>query len=265
MMTYPEPGRSYFAPFKRNKRFVAPELVSKEFKRCMVSVSICCCYDALISYLHQNKALPIQDGGEHWLSNDQIAGIGPVLLVFVALMAWGDTHFYVVHRSLHESPFLYRHVHKIHHESYNPDCWSGLSFHPVEGVLYFSGLLLCTVLPIPYYVFFGQKLGVLLFPANGHLGYELPLDSDLAKEVLGSLHHYIHHTKFNYNYGSPSPFWDIVCGTEFIPPKGTKTGPGGNKLDQGGLDFDPREEAAKRQAREAGHEFSTDSQEAVEG
>ena len=192
------------------------------------------------------------------MTKDTIPGLGTMLLLFVVLMAWGDTHFYFVHRLLHESTFLYRNVHKVHHESYNPNAWSGLSFHPVEAFLYFSGLMLVAVLPLPYCAFFGHKMGLLLFPANGHLGYELPLESGFVQAIIGDRHHYIHHTKFNYNYGSPSPFWDIVLGTEYNPTRGEIKG------QKGTFDVDDaRAAAARQQAREAGHEFSTDQ--AVEG
>lgn len=34
--------------------------------------------------------------------------------------------------------FVYRHVHSLHHKSYNPTAWSGTSMHPVESTLYYS-------------------------------------------------------------------------------------------------------------------------------
>ena len=46
-------------------------------------------------------------------------GIGTLLIYL-----WGDFHFYWTHRMLH-TQWFYKSVHKIHHESYNPDPFSG--------------------------------------------------------------------------------------------------------------------------------------------
>ena len=42
--------------------------------------------------------------------------------------------------------FLYRWVHSLHHKSYNPGPFSGLSMHPVEHLLYYT----CTLLSLFY-------------------------------------------------------------------------------------------------------------------
>ena len=34
--------------------------------------------------------------------------------------------------------FLYRHVHALHHKSYNPTAFSGTNMHPVESTLYYT-------------------------------------------------------------------------------------------------------------------------------
>ena len=43
---------------------------------------------------------------------------------------------------MHFEP-IYKHVHSLHHRSYNPGPWSGLSMHPVEHLFYYG----CTVIP----------------------------------------------------------------------------------------------------------------------
>ena len=45
-------------------------------------------------------------------------------LLFAAAHAFNDVFFYWTHRLLH-TKWLYTHVHKIHHESFNPDPWAG--------------------------------------------------------------------------------------------------------------------------------------------
>ena len=117
---------------------------------------------------------------------------------------WSDFHFYVIHRMLHDIPLLYRHVHRIHHKSYNTNPISGLSMHPVEHLIYFSAVLLPFILPAaPFWVIRVIGLNLIIYPLPGHIGIE-PFD----------LHHWTHHNEFNYNYGS-SELYDILFGTTY--------------------------------------------------
>ena len=75
----------------------------------------------------------MRDAGLTWRASSEIA-TWEVLLVILVLYAYGDTHFYWFHRMLH-LPWLYKNVHKYHHESYNPDPFSGLSMHPIESAV----------------------------------------------------------------------------------------------------------------------------------
>ena len=86
-------------------------------------------------------------------------------------------------------PFFYKTVHKIHHQSVNPDAFSGHSMHPVEHLLFYSSLALCMLIPMPYWVFRLMKNVVLLTPLAEHMG------------ALTGHRHYLHHTHFSFNYG----------------------------------------------------------------
>ena len=58
------------------------------------------------------------------------------LAVSAALfLAFTDTTIYWIHRWEHEIPFLYRYVHKPHHEWIVPTSYAALAFHPVDGWL----------------------------------------------------------------------------------------------------------------------------------
>ena len=84
---------------------------------------------------------------------------------------WRDAHFYLVHRFLHFK-FMYKIAHSVHHRNINPGPWSSLSMHPVEHLLYFSGVIVHWVIlshPLhAIYHLFHAGLG----SANGHIGFK---------------------------------------------------------------------------------------------
>lgn len=201
--------KSTFIPFRFNPQYPSQKLLLRESGRCLTSVLICCTYDAIVSHLNSKHLLPYQQHQDA-AGASTAPDTSQCVLYMLVIFAWSDTHFYWTHRMLHDVPWLYRHVHKLHHESYNPDPMSGLSFHPAEAMLYFTSVLLVCVAPIPYWAYRIHMIAVLLAPANGHNGH-----AQGSMDLTGVTHHYLHHTKFAYNFGSPTPFWDILCGTEY--------------------------------------------------
>jgi|TARA_B110000091_G_C13803056_1_gene471157 sterol desaturase/sphingolipid hydroxylase (fatty acid hydroxylase superfamily) len=60
---------------------------------------------------------------------------------------------------------------------------SALSFHPVEGLVFFSAYLIVLFLPnMPIEMWYGFKIGMVLGPIHAHLGY------DLGSVVQGPAH-----------------------------------------------------------------------------
>eukprot|EP01083_Nonionella_stella_P007107 20510_1 len=124
---------------------------------------------------------------------------------------WRHFHFYFAHRMIHPwfkrtsrvkaldiGQFLYDNVHSLHHKSYNPGVWSGLSMHPVEHVLYYS----CVWVPalfIPQHPvhFLANKFHASISPAWGHDGYDAPVGGG-----GGGYFHYLHHAHYECNYGT---------------------------------------------------------------
>jgi len=122
-------------------------------------------------------------------------------LVMLAIPIFREAHFYLIHRLIHWPP-LYRTVHHLHHKNVNPGPWSGLSMHPVEHLLYFSGVLIHWIVPSnPLHVIF--HLQHLAFaPAQGHSGFErVVLNRDAALKTHDYFH-YLHHKYFECNYGA---------------------------------------------------------------
>merc|ERR1719198_1620571 len=118
----------------------------------------------------------------------------------MAVTYWREIHFYWAHRGMHPwrdrknglldgdiGAWLYRHAHSLHHKSYNPGPWSGLSMHPIEHFLY-------------------AKFHADIAPIGGHDGYDEP-------SANGDFH-WLHHAKFECNYGVPFPVnFDKMFGT----------------------------------------------------
>ena len=192
------PTRKFVHHLKINQEYPGYELVFREFIRskrglCIGSVLEYALYSA---YGLERTSLALSGGV---ISATSIAMFGALIY------AWGDTHFYWTHRLLHMSPWLYKNVHKVHHESFNPDPYSGLSMHPIESAVYFSsGVMLAPLVVAGMLPMWAARLlckALIISPLDGHHGFGI-------RESL----HYLHHTKFNYNYGSTS-FWDWQCGT----------------------------------------------------
>jgi len=148
------------------------------------------------------------------------------IFLFLGITYWREFHFYWVHRMEHPwwnikygladgdiGAFMYRHFHSLHHKSYNPGPWSGLSMHPVEHFFYYS----CTFFPLflschPLH-FLYTKFHADISPIGGHDGFADPGgNSDF---------HYLHHAKFECNYGTELVEFDRLFGSfvELNEPK----------------------------------------------
>lgn len=145
----------------------------------------------------------------------------PAYSIFHLLLIsyWREFHFYIVHRMIHPwgwklfgvvdvGSCLYSRYHSLHHKSYNPGPFSGLSMHPVEHFFYYS----CALLPLLYTAhplhFLYAKFHCDLSPIGGHDGYAYPGG--------GVSDHWLHHQTFECNYGTPLINLDRLFGTELL-------------------------------------------------
>jgi sterol desaturase/sphingolipid hydroxylase (fatty acid hydroxylase superfamily) len=208
---YMEPGRTLFRPLKFNKDYPPAELVQTEVARCIGGVLVATAYEAIINAANAMGTLPlfVSDAfrGEP-TDRPEWGGLFSIILGASVLLFVGDAHFYFTHRWMHHSPWLYKNVHAVHHKSHNPDPFSGLSMHPIEHLIYFSADLICALV-LPLWLARLSVKSHILFPLAGHCGVGL-------FSVRSSCNHYIHHAKFNCEYGA-GPFWDWLLGTQYIP------------------------------------------------
>eukprot|EP00483_Globobulimina_turgida_P005671 UN05681 len=137
-------------------------------------------------------------------------------------MWWRHFHVYFAHRMLHPwfhrksvfkwldiGQFLYNNVHALHHKSYNPGPWNGISMHPVEHLCYYS----CVWFPalfIPQHPvhFLINKFNATISPAIVHDGYDGPVGGGSS-----GYFHYLHHAHYECNYGTDMVPLDKFFGT----------------------------------------------------
>ncbi|HJM35621.1 MAG TPA: sterol desaturase family protein [Acidimicrobiales bacterium] len=134
------------------------------------------------------------------------------LMISVGVIFWSTLHFWIVHRALHWKP-LYQLAHDRHHRNVNIGPWSGISFHPIEHIIYFTVFLIWWVVPVHPIVIIVSGFYNGLSPAFSHSGFDYIVVGNKWKLSTGDLYHQLHHRYFEVNYGNtPTPL-DAVFGT----------------------------------------------------
>ena len=177
---------------KKSLFFLGNQTWDNMFYTLVWGVPIATASEALARYLYANEYFVMISFSEHpiWF-----------VLMFPIISMYQGMHFYLVHRPLHW-PFLYKHVHIIHHRNPNPGPWSGLSMHPIEHVFYFSSVLIFFILPSHpchmLFLLFWQLLGA----PSGHSGYDAVALNGKPRIGVGGFFHQLHHRYFECNYGN---------------------------------------------------------------
>lgn len=204
--------RSQGTDYKFNDRWLATDnptflfnnqLHDNLFWTLLSGVPVWTAYEVLMLWAFANGYLPSVDWGAH-----------PIYcaLLLLATPLWQELHFYLVHRLIHWRP-LYQTVHYLHHKNMNPGPWSGLAMHPIEHVLYFSGVLIYCIVPAhPLHIVFLLQVTALV-PAQGHAGFQhLKFGSRLLVPA-SDYFHYLHHRFVECNYGAERVPLDRWFGT----------------------------------------------------
>ena len=132
--------------------------------------------------------------------------------IFLLVPLWESFYFYWIHRMIH-IPFLYKHVHSLHHRNINVGPWSGMSMHPVEHAIYLGSVLIHFVVGAhPLHIIFHLQYFTLT-AVTTHTGFQGLLIKDKDRLALGTFHHQMHHRYFECNYGSLEMPWDMWFGS----------------------------------------------------
>ncbi len=128
-----------------------------------------------------------------------------------------DTYFYFTHRLAHH-PRCYRWLHKGHHQSNNPTPFTAFSFDPGEALLQALYLMVAVCL-IPMHisvlcaVVLVMSLGALIHHFSLRMFKDSALGRWLGSWMVGPMHHWFHHRKYNVHYGLYFTFWDKLLNT----------------------------------------------------
>ena len=128
-------------------------------------------------------------------------------IYYIFLGIWMiDTIEYFYHYTLHRVPFLYQHIHKVHHQLYAPYSYGALYSHALEGLIEF-------LLILGGYVTFNfshQEMIIVTSLAN----IAAVLDHSNIRLWKNNFHE-LHHSKYpNYNFQVPFfTYYDRLFGT----------------------------------------------------
>ncbi|MES0861718.1 sterol desaturase family protein [Ruegeria sp. SCPT10] len=141
-------------------------------------------------------------------------GANPIwfVAIFLLIPLWESFYFYWIHRLIH-LPFLYKHIHAVHHRNINVGPWSGLSMHPAEHAIYLGSVLIHFVVGAhPLHIIFHLQYYTLT-AVTTHTGFQGLVIKDKNRLALGTFHHQMHHRYFECNYGSLEMPWDKWFGS----------------------------------------------------
>jgi sterol desaturase/sphingolipid hydroxylase (fatty acid hydroxylase superfamily) len=166
-------------------------------------------------------ALLAEDRGWGLFNNFDVPGWVAILVCIVVL----DLAIYLQHVMFHAVPALWR-LHRMHHADLDFDVTTGLRFHPIE-ILLSMGIKLAVVA-----VLGPPAVAVLIFEVLlnatamfNHSNVRIPRGIDrvlrwlVVTPDMHRVHHSIHPSETNSNFGFNLPWWDRLLGTYTAQPR----------------------------------------------
>ena len=139
-------------------------------------------------------------------------------LSFCIALLLHETYYYFLHRFMHH-PKVFKHFHKIHHDSIVTSAWTAFSFHPYESILQAVIIPIVVIwLPLHVYVLLFLLILMSISATINHLDIEIypkwMLKTGIGKWLIGASHHSLHHRYYTKNYGLYFTFYDRWLKTE---------------------------------------------------
>ena len=181
-------------PNKPNKIFLFnKQTLDNMFWSLCSGVPIWSAYEVFILWAYANNIFPSIAWETH-----------PFYFILVTIFLvtfWHEIHFYFTHKFLHWKP-IYKAIHSLHHKNTNPGPWSGISMHPIEHIIYFSGVLIYFIIPVHPFHAVLHLTKIAIGPGLSHSGFhKLSIGKNSSVNTKHYLH-YLHHRYFECNYGA---------------------------------------------------------------
>jgi len=149
----------------------------------------------------------------------------PFWLAFVLSVLALDLAIYLQHVLVHAVPALWR-LHRMHHADLEFDVSTGLRFHPAE-ILLSMGIKLAVVAALGPPAIAVLVFEVLLNATSmfNHANFRIPERIDRVLRLfvvtpdMHRVHHSIHPSETNSNFGFNLPWWDRLLGTYRPQPR----------------------------------------------
>jgi sterol desaturase/sphingolipid hydroxylase (fatty acid hydroxylase superfamily) len=149
----------------------------------------------------------------------------PAWIAFLLSVLALDLAIYLQHVMFHAVPTLWR-LHRMHHADLEFDVTTGLRFHPVE-ILLSMGIKLAVVAalgpPAVAVLVFEVLLNATAMFNHSNIRIPLAIDRVLRLFVvtpdMHRVHHSIHPSETNSNFGFNLPWWDRLLGTYRPQPR----------------------------------------------
>ncbi|NNJ89625.1 MAG: sterol desaturase family protein [Eudoraea sp.] len=139
-------------------------------------------------------------------------GIGYFFISLGLMIVLHDTYFYWTHRLIHHR-YLFKYVHKVHHQFTNPTPWSAFSFHPLEAIIS-MGIIPIIIFCIPWHqsALITFVTFMTFYDVYIHLGFDLK-QLRMGHWQNTAVDHNYHHQNARVNFGLYFTVWDQLMNT----------------------------------------------------
>ncbi len=205
------------------------QLVASKSKRWFTNISMTVISNILVRLMGA-VALPIVALGAALYSEQSSFGLFyllelPFWLTCLLSIVILDFAIYFQHVLSHHIPVLWR-LHRVHHADRDIDVTTATRFHPIEimlSMLYKAGLIILLGAPVLAVFIFEIILSSLAMFNHANVALSPRLDRLLRLLIvtpdMHRVHHSVHVSETNSNYGFNLAIWDYLCGTYTSQPR----------------------------------------------